>query len=393
MAASQNANPRGAAIPFITLAALACASLASSGLATEPSTPPKPKPDPHGREQPCIKRTEEGWRAYSMDQVARSADKKRGVSHDRVEFERNRIVHPVDVFVGYAPAPNTVDEYCMRFEVHNRGEVQIDDLRWPYVGMRFSTLPPEGDPFSRKAKGTITDSDPPPRFHDSELVAFRDNRKSVRGYMSQEVSAKPPTPPQKATLSTMSYSFAHLNKAISGPVLEYAAGDPDVTLPESFSGVEIPAATFEEKRIVRWLEAEGAVVVAESSLKRGDGEVVTTLRLSLEGREDSIYAPFFFAMESLEAGENGQVNETEFAESYPSMMLAARETRNKQITYLGDGEEIVIENRFSTGDDGFRVFAVVDHPIGIRNEGGVDCFMAPAFAPVPLGFSLDDCAE
>ncbi|MCP4409353.1 MAG: hypothetical protein GY807_16690 [Gammaproteobacteria bacterium] len=375
-----------------------CAFVVGLGLATAAAsqgTVPVPKSRPVGAKQPCIKITEDNWRAYDPDEPLVLNDKTRGFYRDRVEPEWDGERYPLDTFVGFArdPAATTQNEYCMRYEIHNTAKKPIYGVRWPDEKMWFGKLEKEGADLDKRALVVNPDSDPEPRLEDTTLRAFRKVEKPVRAFLPRLSMAIPPTPKpgRMAFLVPRPAVRAHLDQQIADAMASAAtyAGE---RVPQKFEALTIPEGEFEPKLIETLLIVGDTVLSARSEINRtSENEISVASTVRLDGRSDFVYAPFLVALESSMFESSEPMTLADVAQSYESVISIFPDVREKSV-FLENGDEYRVEQAFSLSGAQALEMVLVSHPVLIETNGvGADCFMAIAFVPAPYTLSLEDC--
>ena len=341
----------------------------------------------HHWEQACILQSETNYRSYQPNDEGRSTDLQSGVSYDRAEIERNRVVHPLDIYVGYTPRGRP-KQYCMRFEIHNAGDQNVSGVRWPFAKLAFGTLMANGNTGDRRAIVEDPTSDPEPDLHNSEIRIFANKPGEITSYMPQEKSAAPPRD-QWGALEIYQLELAHLETAIAEQARAFAESQPDRKI-ERFEGMRLPGETFELQELNRRLSSGGLILGAQSRAEpTDDGGIKITNELRVEGDTGSskVTAPYLLALQEL--GGNG--NAEAIGGQYGDVIGFVEEAREHWLDLAGDGGSISVSQVWNPESDWSGTLPIVYHPVAISTELGIDCMLVPAYAPAPWPFLLDDC--
>ncbi|MEX3007286.1 hypothetical protein [Hoeflea sp. TYP-13] len=348
----------------------------------------------HTWRQACLAESANNFKPYSPSDVSRSSDNESGISHDRAEIDRLNILYPLDVYVGYT-SEGTQFTYCMRFEIHNAGNSDVDGVRWPFAGLSFGLLSAQGKQRDKRSLTGNYHSNPYPDPYPSDIVAFANTPDEIISYMPRAASFTKPQQTPTGSRSSLQYRFkpSDLEAAIAKAVGDVAAVQPERTV-NIFKGLALTDASFEPEEIVRVLSlGDGTILKTSTRVSGTDGNqirITNSVQVASDtaGKEMRINAPYLMALLKLGGGDD--VNSV--SEGYKDVVAYSASWEDSWITVKSSVESALgTSQSYQLLTDQVNILPIIAHPVAIATGDGVDCMLVPAYAPAPIRFSLDDC--
>lgn len=328
---------------------------------------------------------------YRLDDVHH--DIGTGVARDRVTLRWNDYDHPVDAYSAFLRKGGP-QSFCMRYELHNAGTAEIPGAWWVDIA-RFGTLHPAGEPYgTRSYVYRPVFSDPAPETTTTDLEAFRRATAHAEAYLPKVSRFVSPegAPRRRAALPLERFDASTLEREF-GHAIAYALVERPDRAADSFLGVVLPSEPFDAVSIERAMRIGDVVFAAYSTLsRREDGVLEVESGIDLRGHSGSVSAPYLSAASTV-----AEARVSDAPIDLTEAVVHARETVDKLpspgegLVERDAGRWVAYTQTFSAD---IPVMALVEHPVAISTEaGGVECFLAPSYAPIPVSFSLAECPE
>jgi hypothetical protein len=282
--------------------------------------------------------------------------------------------YKVDTFSDTAQAPNR--EQCFRYEVQNESQRDIRQFLWRLAEIRADLLPPGR--WHRKSKVKIRSISENPIDVRSPLLAFENITAETRAWAPRGTTTGS-TQPFRSWLARGASlrpddvtngldTFLRENKLPTTPIKTYYLSESGIRTPTSADHYSAFGFEFHFR---------------SEAIRSGDEVwIVTSVQRNLlRTASASLWMPALSAQEAFQQRPEGLDEYRKFLDRFRSTKV--------QGFYLAPYNFFLRIPIEALKNDAVYL---MEHPVWVATENSSECFMVGAYVPLPLNFSLDNCA-